>query len=111
MTLPRQKTLGDEDEKDVSDVDSDFVDQEPSQQSLDEASEGDRSDDSDFAAAKKPKQPTRRLAARGGAAARTGIYKEPSSGDEADAESSSGDPPCTPDAHACINTMRHVCNR
>ena len=95
MSPHRQSVLGDEDEKDGSDAESDYMEQEPSQPSQEEASEGDQSDDSDFAAAKKPKQPTRRLATRGGAA-RTGIYKEPSSGEEADAETSSGAPSLHP---------------
>ena len=87
--MHRSKALNDGAQKEGSDVDSDSVDRESPQQSVDEASEEGHSDDSNFAATKKPKQPTRRLAARGGAA-RTGIYKEPSSGDEADADSSSG---------------------
>ena len=85
--MHRPKAAEDEAHKDGSDADSDFVDRESPQQSVDEASEEDPSDDSDFAAKKKPKQPARRLTARRGAA-RTGIYREPSSGDEADASSS-----------------------
>lgn len=91
LVVPRPRVLDDEVDEDESGADSDFMDQGSPPQSLEEASEGDHSDDSGFAAAKKPKQPTRRLATRGGAA-RAGIYKEPSSGDEADAESSSGAP-------------------
>ena len=104
MFLSRPRVLDDE-EEDGSDADSDFVDQEAPQQSLEEASAEDHSDDSDFAAAKKPKQPTRKLAARNGAA-RTGVYKDASSGEEHEAGSSSGVPslhigcPCWQHQHA-----------
>ena len=92
MLQPRSKVVDDEEE---SNADSDFKEQDAPQQSLDEASEEAATDDSDFAAEKERKGATRKLAARGGAA-RTGMYKEPSSGDEIDAESSSGAPsrPC-----------------
>ena len=86
----RSRVLDDDEEDAKSNGDSDFMDNDNQQRSLEERSEEEASDDSDFAAEKKPKEPTRKLAARGNAA-RTGIYKEPSSGNEDDGdESSSG---------------------
>lgn len=86
----RSRVLDDDEEDAKDNGDSDFINDDNQQQSLDEPSEKETSGDSDFAAEKKPKEPSRKLAARGNAA-RTGIYKEPSSGDEDDDdESSSG---------------------
>ena len=104
---PRSKVVDDEEE---SNADSDFKEQDAPQQSLDEASEEAATDDSDFAAEKERKKPTRKLAARGGAAARTGMYKEPSSGDEIDAESGSGAPLLPLHAHASSSTSCQSCN-
>ncbi len=105
VVQPRSKVVDEEEEEEESNPDSDFKEQDAPQQSLDEASEEAATDDSDFAAEKERKKPTRKLAARGGAAARTGMYKEPSSGDEIDAESSSGAPSLHLHAHASSSTL------
>ncbi|CAK0786707.1 hypothetical protein CVIRNUC_009921 [Coccomyxa viridis] len=77
----------DEDDDFVSNSDVESMDQNTQEQSAEEASEA-NSDDSGVGAKKKPAAPTRTLAARGGA--RTGIYKEPSSGEDEDGSSSGG---------------------
>ena len=97
------------DDEEESNADSDFKEQDAPQQSLDEASEEAATDDSDFAAEKERKKPTRKPAARSGAA-RTGMYKEPSSGDEIDAESDSGAPLLPLHAHASSSTSCQSCN-
>jgi len=104
---PRSKVVDDEEEE--SDAESDFKEQDAPQQSLDEASEGAATDDSDFAAEKERKKPTRKPAARAGAA-RTGMHKEPSSNDEKDAESSSGAPSLPLHAHNSSSTSCQSCN-
>ena len=75
----------DEDDDFVSNSDVDSMEQNTQEQSADEASEA-NSDDSGVGAKKKPAAPTRKLAARGGA--RTGTYREPSSGEDEDGSSS-----------------------
>lgn len=91
----RSRVLNDDEEDAKSHGDSDFMNDDNQQQSLDEPSEEETSGDSDFAAEKKPKEPSRKLAARGNAA-RTGIYKEPSSGDEDDDDESCSGPSFSP---------------
>jgi hypothetical protein len=91
----RSRVLDDEREDAKSNGNSDFVDDDNQQQSLDEPSEEDDSADSDFAAEKMPVEPTRKLANRGNAV-KTGIYKEPSSGDEDDDGNSSSGASFTP---------------
>ena len=82
----------------MSGSDRESMDESTQEQSADDASKA-SPDNSGSGAKKKPKVPTRRLAARGGA--RAGIYKEPSSGED---EDGSGSGACS-----CIQACDLVC--